>query len=80
MGSSSFVPCVFDMVKVRANGLGVPILFPVDATGFASVFAIHLSIKFSLIESTIWVECEIYNPGMSLLFVTFRENSKLADN
>ena len=40
----------------------------------------HLSIKFLLQDSTIWVECEIYGSVTSLLSLTMRENSRLADN
>ena len=59
MASSSTVPSVLKMVELRANGLGIPIIFPVDASGFASVSSLHLGIRFSLQDSTMWVEREI---------------------
>jgi hypothetical protein len=70
MASCSTVPSVSDMVELRAHGLGVPILFPVAAEGFATVSVLHLSIRFSLQESIIWVEREIYDSATSLLSMT----------
>ena len=80
MVSYSIVPFVFNMAELRAIGLWVFIIFLVDAKGFVSVFAIHLSIRLFFMKNIIWVEHEIYNPHTSLLSFTFRENSKLADN
>ena len=80
MASSSTVPCVSKMVELHANGLGIPFLFPIDANGFAYVSSLHLSIRFSLQHSTIWVKCKIYDSVTSLLSLTMRENSRLADN
>ena len=80
MASSSTVPSVLDMVELHANGLGIPILFPVDANGFASVSSLHLSIKFLSQNSTIWVKSEIYYTATSLLSLIMRENPRLADN
>lgn len=80
MASSSFVPSVSDMAELRANGFGVPILFPIDTNGFARVSSLHLSIRFSLLDSSVWVEREIYDPLTSLLSSTMRENPILADN
>jgi hypothetical protein len=68
------------MVELHANGLRIPILFPVDANGFASVFSIHLGMRFLLQDSTIWVEREIYDSITSLLSFTIRENPRVADN
>jgi hypothetical protein len=67
MASSSTVPQVSEMAELRAQGLGVPILFPIGPAGFASVSAIQLSIRFGLQESTIFVEREIIDPATSLL-------------
>jgi hypothetical protein len=72
MTSSSNVACVLEMVQLRANGFGILILFPIEANGFTSVSSFHLSIKFSLQDSIIWVECEIYDSVTSLLIM--REN------
>ena len=55
-------------------------IFPVDAIGFAFVFSLHLSIRFSLQDSTIWVERKIYDTAISLLSLTMRENPRFADN
>ena len=53
MASFSTVHSVSKMVELRANGLRIPILFPVDANGFAWVSSHHLSIRFSLQNSII---------------------------
>ena len=74
MASSSTVPSMSEIVELRANGLGILILFPVDVNGFASVSSLHLSIRFSLQDCTIWVEREIYDTATSLLSLTMREN------
>ena len=68
------------MAELRSHGIGVPILFPVDAHGTASVSDLHLSIRFSLKTSTIWVEREIFNPDTGFLVQTLHETSKLSDN
>jgi hypothetical protein len=80
MASSSFVPSVSDMAELRANGLGVPILFPIHTSGFARVSSLQLSIRFSLLDSSVWVEREIHDPLTSLLSSTMRENPIPADN
>jgi hypothetical protein len=80
MASTTFIPPVSEMAEVRSNGIGVPIVFPIDAQGFAVVSEIHLSIRFSLKASTIWVEREIYHPVTGLLVHTFHETSKVTDN
>jgi hypothetical protein len=80
MASSSTLPSVAHMVELRANGIGIPIVFPIDANGFASVSSLHLSIRFSLQDSTIWVEREIYDSASLLLSLTMRENPRVADN
>jgi hypothetical protein len=80
MASSSTIPSVSKMVELRAHGLGIPILFPIDANGFAFVSSFHLSIRFSMQNSTIWVEREIYDTATSLLSLTMRENHIVADN
>ena len=80
MVSSSFVPSVSDMAELRANGFGVPIFFPIDTKRFARVSSLHLSIKFSLHDASIWVERKIYDPFTSLLSSTMHENPILTDN
>lgn len=80
MASSSTVPSVLDMVELRAKGSESLFLFPWMQTVFAFVYSFHLSIKFSLQDNTIWVECEIYDTATYLLSLTMRENPRLADN
>jgi hypothetical protein len=80
MASLSTLPSVAHMVELRANGIGIPIVFPIDANGFASVSSFHLSIRFSLQDSIIWVEREIYDSASLLLSLTMRENPRVADN
>jgi hypothetical protein len=80
MASASTFPPVSKMVELRSNGIGVPILFPIDASGIAVVSCLHLSIRFSLQASTIWVEREIFHPDIGLLVHTFHETSKVTDN
>lgn len=79
MASSANVPPVSLMAELRACGVEVPILFPITAVGFAVVSAFELSLRFSLDESSMWVEREIYDPSTSLLSVTMRENSRIGD-
>ena len=50
------------MVKIRAHGIGLPILFPVGADGFASVSSIRLSIRFLMQEPTVAIEEEVVDP------------------
>jgi hypothetical protein len=80
MASTTIIPPLSDMAELRSNGIGVPILFPIDAEGIAVVSAIHLSIRFSLKASTIWVEREIYHPVTRLLVHTFHDTSKVHAN
>jgi hypothetical protein len=68
------------MAELRSHGIGVPILFPIDAQGIAVVSEIHLSLRFSLKPNTIWVEREIFHPDTGLLVHTFHETSKVSDN
>ena len=72
MASSSTVPCVSEMVELRANGLEIPILCPLDAYRFAFVSSLHLSNKFLLQDNTIWVEREICDSATSLFSLTMR--------
>ena len=80
MASSSIVPSASDMVELYANGVGIPLLFPIDENGFASIFSVHLSIMFLLQDNTIWVEHEIHDSATYLLSLTMRENSRVANN
>ena len=80
MASSFTVPFVSELIELCANGLRTPIIFLVDANGVASVSSLHPSIKFSLQDSTIWVERKIYDSATSLLSLTMHEDSRVADN
>ena len=80
MASSSKMPCVSEMVELRANGIGIPLLFPIDANRFGFVSSFHLHIRFLLQNSSIWVERKIYDNATSLLSLTMREHSRVADN
>ena len=68
------------MAELRSNGIGVPILFPIDAHGIDVVSDLHLSIRLSLKANTIWVEREISNLDTGLVVQTLHESSKLIDN
>ena len=80
MVSLSTGPTTSAMVELRSNGIGIPLLFPVDANSFACVSSLHLSIGFSLQDSTIWVERDIYDTATSLLSLTMQEVPRVADN
>ena len=71
---------LLEMAELRANGFGVPNLFPIDANGFAHVYSFHLSIKLCLHDGSIWVERKIVDPLTSMLSLTVHENSMFADN
>jgi hypothetical protein len=71
---------VAQMAKLRSHGIGVPILFPIDAHDIVVVSGLHLSIRFSLQASSIWLEREIFHPNTGLLLHTLHETSKLTDN
>ena len=74
----STVPFASDVAELHANGLRI-LFFPIDANGFAYVSSIHLSYRFSLQDSSIWVEREIYDNVTSLLSLTMRVNHRVAD-
>ena len=61
MASTSFMPSLSEMAEIRSNGLGVPILFPVGEDGLATVTALHISIRFGLQDTSLWVEREVYD-------------------
>ena len=80
MGFSSIVPTASAMVELRANGIEIHFFFPVDANGFAFVSSLHLSIRFSLQDSTIQVKRKIYDIVTALFVQSLHETSKLTDN
>ena len=67
MASTSTVPNVFDMAELHFNGLGVPILFPVNVDGHATVSSLRLSIRFGLLDTSLWIEQEVYEPLILIL-------------
>ena len=52
MASSSTIPYVADMAELRANGLGVPLLFSIDAQGFTTISSLRLNIRFELQDTS----------------------------
>ena len=62
MASTSFVPNLVHIVEIRAYGLGIPLLLPVDDFGLATVSSIRLSIRFKFRASSIWIERELLHP------------------
>ena len=76
MASTLFMPSLSEMAEIRSNGLGVPILFLVGEDGLATVTALHISIRFGLQDTSLWVEREVYDPHTSTLSYTVPEVSK----
>ena len=76
MASTSFMPSLSEMAEIHSNGLGVSILFPICEDGLATVIALHISIRFGLQVTSLWVECEFYDPHTSALSYTMPEVSK----
>ena len=68
------------MVEVRANGTDNPICFPVDIAGFANISSLHLSARFNFVQSSFWVEHEVFNSMTALLTHTMSESSIRSDN
>ena len=66
MASSSTIPYITDMAELRANGLGVPLLFPVDAQGFATISSLRLNIRFELQDTSVWIESEVHDLSFCL--------------
>ena len=62
MASTSFVPNLVNMVEIRAHGLGILLLLPVDEFGLLAISFFRLSIRFKLLASSIWIERELLNP------------------
>ena len=73
MASTSAMPSLSEMAEICSNGLGVPILFPVGENGLATVTALHISIRFGLHDTSLWVEHEVYDPHTSALSHTMPE-------
>ena len=74
--STSTLPSLSKMAEICSNGLGVSILFPVGEDGVATVMALHISIRFGLQNTSVWVERQVYNPLIFALSHTMPEASK----
>ena len=53
MESTSAMPSLSEMVEIRSNGLGIPILFLVGEDGLATITALHISIRFGLQDTSL---------------------------
>ena len=80
MASSSTIPYVADMAELRANGLGVPLLFLVDAQGFATILSLRLSFRFELQDTSVWIEHEVYDLVNLLVTHIIPEVPSIADD
>ena len=80
MASTSFMPSLSEMAEIRSNGMGVPILFPIGEDGLATVIALHISIRFGLQDTSLWVEREVYDPHTSILSHIVPEVSKHSED
>ena len=67
------VPPMTEMAKLHSSGLGVPILFPIDSSGMATIASLHLSITFNLQSHSIWIKQEVYNRATLVLLQTMCE-------
>ena len=76
MASLLTLPSLSKLPEIRSNGLGVPILFLVGEDGLATVMALHISIRFCLQETSIWIEREVYDPLTLALSHIISEASK----
>ena len=76
----SLVLDVSDMAELWLNGLVIPILFPIDVDGLATITLVHLGIRFGLFDTSLWMERKIFDPLTLLLFHTLYEVSKLFDD
>lgn len=64
-----------DMVVVRANGEGVPVIFPVGADGLAVVSALRLFLRFNLKHDSIHVDEDIFDAESETLIHTIGQMS-----
>jgi hypothetical protein len=80
MASTSIIPPISEIGELCSHGVGVPILFPIDVDGIVVVSSLHLSIRFPLKTSTIWVERDISHHDTRLVVQILHETSKLTDN
>ena len=61
------------MVIVGVEGDGVPIMFPLEDDGYASVSACRLALRFHMIPKTIFIDQNIYDPNFGVLSHTIRQ-------
>ena len=74
------LPSLSEMAEIRSNGFRVSILFPVGEDGLAIIIALHISIRFGLQDTSLWVEHEVYDPHTSALSHTMHEASKHSED
>ena len=80
MASTLALPFLSEMTKICSNSLGVPIHFPIDEDGLATITALHISIRFGLQDTSVSVEREVYDPLILTLSYTIPEASKLSND
>ena len=80
MASTSFMPSLSEIAEICSNGLGVPILFPVREDGLATITALHISIRFGLQDTSLWVERKVYDSHTFALSHTVPEVSKHSED
>ena len=80
MALSSAILYMVDMVELHANGLGIPLLFPIDGEGFATISSLHLNIRFKLQDTSVWIEHEICDPITLLVTHTILEMHSISDD
>ena len=80
MASTSAMPSLSEMAEIRSNGLGVPILFRVCEDGLATIIALHISIRFGLQDTSLWIEREVYDLHTSTLSHTVPKASKHSED
>ena len=68
------------MAKLHGNGFKVPMLFPIDKSGFVTISSLHLRIRFGLQQNSVWVESKVYDLVTLLFIFTICENSQIAED
>ena len=78
MASSSCLPLLSNVVSVCGQDVGIYTHFPVDESGFATISAFELSMRFSLQECSLFLDREIFDPITSLVSARLRESCKVS--
>ena len=53
---------LMNCVMIRGDGSGVPVSFVIGESGFASVSGSRLALRFNIIEGTVHVDQEVFDP------------------